>query len=253
MELLWIPFYPNGPFVITKYNPDYEVLFEKSPTYWDLDRTISSTWAYRVIPDISANIQLFREGSLAQVNVPPTYLKVFKDSPELNTFLTHGGTASSTTFIKWNLSTKKGHTPVNPEVTGDPFFRRAISYAIQRKGAIETQGMGHSTPAGDVFSSALRGFSDENNNRFKDYLYQTEYTSPSGNYHSSMLQFDPTLARKFPHANSIQGILKDRYHNIREARWNINRFIQRHPQYKNKKIPLKLLFDTSERIYPFNY
>ncbi len=240
-------FLSNGPFEIGYYDPDYEVILNKSKSYWDKERTISNSWSYRVVPNIASNIQLFREGDLAQVMVPPTYLKTFKESKELSKFLTHGGTAPSTTFIKWNLSTKKGTGPTN-EVVFDPYLRRAISYALNRKDIIEVKGMGRSTGAGDVFTSPLSRFKDENGNSFDDYLYNSNYVSPNGKIYNSMLQFDPRESKKFKKHEYINNILKDDYHNISDANWNFNKFLDRHPEYKNKKVPLSMLYDTSDQF-----
>ncbi|NQZ65869.1 MAG: hypothetical protein HRT99_01460 [Mycoplasmatales bacterium] len=239
-------FLNNGPFRIDYYDPDYEIILRKSNSYWDKERTISKSWVFRIVPNIASNIQLFREGDLGQVMVPPDYLKTFKESKELNTFLTYGGTASSTTYIKWNLSTKKETGPVN-EVVRDPYLRRAISYSLNRKDIIDIKGVGSSTGAGGVFTSPLYSYEDENGNKFSDYLYKTKYKSPSGKEYDSMLQFNPQESQKFRKHEYIKNIYKDSYHDEEDAIWNLNKFLERNPEYKTKKIPLSMIFSTGDQ------
>ena len=241
----------NGPFQIESYDPDYEIIMVRNNSYWDKIRVLSKRWSFKVIPDISASIELFREGLLTQVRVGPQYLKTFKESKELSKFLSHGGSASSSTYIKWNLSNKQGHTAVNPDVIADPYFRRAISFAIQRKQILDIKGMGKSTAAGDVFSSRMARFNDENNNSLKDYLYRETYPLPSdSSVKVPMLQFNPKSARKFHDHGTVNGIDKDKYNNMKEARWNMNKFLDRHPQYRGSSIPLMLMFDTADQFTP---
>ena len=60
----------NGPFVLTEYSPEQQIVLESNPLYWGDDQPTLSKLVYRIIPEDSAALIAYQNGELDMTVIP---------------------------------------------------------------------------------------------------------------------------------------------------------------------------------------
>lgn len=123
----------NGPFVLTKYVPEDEIVLTKNAAYWGDDQPALDRLVYRVIPEDNAALLAYERGEIDVTSIAGTDLVRFEDDPELLRL------ASLETFA---IFYNEREAPFD-----DPLVRRAISSAIDREAYVATVQGGAGIPA----------------------------------------------------------------------------------------------------------
>ncbi|MDK1021260.1 MAG: peptide ABC transporter substrate-binding protein [Candidatus Hydrogenedentes bacterium] len=126
----------NGPFTLTAWSPNKEIVVSKNPHYWDRDAVQLETIVFRPIQNPTVEERIFRAGEIdLTYGVPltkiPTYLR---DHPELIRIDPY----IATEFIRFNTTRK----PFD-----DPRVRNALALAIDRDTIVSRVLKGGQEPA----------------------------------------------------------------------------------------------------------
>jgi oligopeptide transport system substrate-binding protein len=146
----------NGPFVLTKWQPNQAITTERSPTYWNAANVKLDAVVFHAIEDVNTEERMFRAGQLDTTNtMPPDKIEVYRrDHPEMLRLDPYYGT------YYFNLNVTR--PPLD-----DVRVRRALALAIDRKAIVKTITRGGQEPAyhftppyagytpGDVLSGGL--------------------------------------------------------------------------------------------------
>ncbi|MFE4106487.1 ABC transporter substrate-binding protein [Almyronema epifaneia] len=134
----------NGPYIITDYQPNERLVFERNPYYWRKDAEGNALpYIERVVRPIldetdTALLQ-FRSGGLDAQGVSPSNYSLLKKEEERGDFTIHiGGPAAGISFFMLNLNqgSRNGVPLVDPIKSvwfNTVEFRQAIAYAIDRR------------------------------------------------------------------------------------------------------------------------
>ena len=60
----------NGPFVLTEYSPEQQIVLESNPLYWGDDQPTLSKLVYRIIPEDSVALIAYQNGELDMTVIP---------------------------------------------------------------------------------------------------------------------------------------------------------------------------------------
>jgi len=176
----------NGPFVLTKWQPNQAITTERSPTYWNAANVKLDAVVFHAIEDVNTEERMFRAGQLDTTNtMPPDKIEVYRrDHPEMLRLDPYYGT------YYFNLNVTR--PPLD-----DVRVRRALALAIDRKAIVKTITRGGQEPAyhftppyagytpGDVLSGGLAearrllaaaGYPDGKGLRRLEILYNTSET-----------------------------------------------------------------------------
>jgi peptide/nickel transport system substrate-binding protein len=135
----------TGPFVLKKWTKGQQLKLVRNDAYWGRKPYLDSV-TFTVVPDDNTRgLQL--KGRQIQINENPSPASVegLSKTPGVKV-----DKFPSTQIVYANVNTKK------PGLD-DPLVRRALSYAIDRKGIATTVLSGLATPAGSFLSSGLFG------------------------------------------------------------------------------------------------
>jgi oligopeptide transport system substrate-binding protein len=112
----------NGPFKLTKWTHNSELMLEKNPTYWDNKTVKLNKVTYKIISDENAVYNSLQNGSIDSASVgKPEWITKFKTNKELTYFQV----VNPTTFFQF-FNTKDS-------VFKNANIRKAFSLAINRE------------------------------------------------------------------------------------------------------------------------
>ena len=74
----------NGPYIITKWEQDNEIVLEKNPSYYDADKVEVETINLLIVPEASTAMAMYENGELDSVDVPPEDIDRVKSDPTLS-------------------------------------------------------------------------------------------------------------------------------------------------------------------------
>lgn len=136
----------TGPFKLKKWTKGQQLELVRNDAYWDAKKPYLDTVTFTVVPDDNTRALQLKGGQI-QINENPSPASVadLSKTPGLKV-----DKFPSTQIVYANVNTKK------PGLD-DPLVRRALSYAIDRKGIAQTVLSGLATPAGSFLSSGLFG------------------------------------------------------------------------------------------------
>ncbi len=140
----------NGPFVLTVWSPDREIVVEKSPTYWDAARVRLHAIHFYPIDSLDAEERAFRAGQLHITDaVPPTRIAAYraKQSPDLR--------------IDPYLATYFYRINVRRPFLDDARIRRALALAVDRRAIVERILQGGQTAAEGFVPPGLPGYTPD--------------------------------------------------------------------------------------------
>lgn len=125
-----------GPFKITEWTHNSQVVLEKSDTYWDKDAVSLETVNLRVLGDINARMNAFQAKEIMSIATNlPEWTSVFDKMEGVNTAEIHNPAMD---YIAANH---------NDELFKNQKVRQAFNLAIDREGLNQVAMGGNSTPA----------------------------------------------------------------------------------------------------------
>lgn len=114
----------NGPFCLTSWKHESELIFKKNPSYWDAKNVKLEKVYFYIIPDGTTALNMFRKGELDWIG-SPFYRLSYDISKDV---LIEGGPDSAGCWISLNVE----EYPLN-----NKNFRKALAYALNRKSIAE--------------------------------------------------------------------------------------------------------------------
>lgn len=112
----------NGPFKLTEWNHEQNLIMEKNEGYWDADSVKLARIKADMIGDKNTPINLFETGDLDAMGVPTEYLPKYRDSEGFRAL-----TRASTWYLQFNM---KNDLMANEKI------RKALSMTLNRQGFI---------------------------------------------------------------------------------------------------------------------
>ena len=115
----WVP-YGTGPYVITKYNPDSEVVLTANKDYWRGEARIKDV-KYQILADNTISVA-FEAGDLDFIVVPTAKWQTISSNNDYNTYLSP---TNHTSFFMVNVN--------NNDALSNKLVRQAISCCFFRR------------------------------------------------------------------------------------------------------------------------
>ncbi|MGX7350218.1 peptide ABC transporter substrate-binding protein [Dolosicoccus paucivorans] len=151
----------NGPFVLTTWNHNSDLVLEKNGQYWDKDNVALDVVNIDIIDSAGTANVAFQNGSLDYIGNPFNSISleaidIYKDQDILQT--------SDYIADYWYILNTED------EVMSNVNIRKALALAIDRQGLVDNVTKGGQTPAFGLVPPFVEGFSDRNN-YFEDADY----------------------------------------------------------------------------------
>lgn len=134
----------NGPFLLESWENENEIVLVKNPDYWNADAIKLDKIDILVLPDTNTQRNLFDNGELDLygISVPLT-------DEEVQTYASEGK------LLRYDRGGYRGLTfnnfgqndPEKAAVLSDPNFRKAVSWALDRKAYVDNVLGGNGAPA----------------------------------------------------------------------------------------------------------
>jgi ABC-type oligopeptide transport system substrate-binding subunit len=134
----------NGPYYVESWETDNKVVLRKNPEYWNQDKISIEQINVYIIPDESAQVNMFLNGELDIVDVSAQRLESLKPSGAEILSYNNGRTA----YLSYNFTNK---------VLSNKNIRQAISSAIDRESLIKGVLKNESTVADGLIPLGLCG------------------------------------------------------------------------------------------------
>lgn len=154
----------NGPFTVTTWDKDQQLVLTKSETYWDAETVSLPSVTFRVIQDEATTVQLFESGELTRMGVSGDYYDRYKDNAGFDT---------AKDLSMWYLSVNQNNNNTNP-ILKNADFRKALSTAIDREVIANQVYKNGSFPANYVITAGV--VADENGVDFRDQSFAGEFS-----------------------------------------------------------------------------
>jgi peptide/nickel transport system substrate-binding protein len=160
-----------GPFKLREYQRGFKVVLERNPYYWKKDRAgrtlpYLDTITFLIVPDLNTEALRFQQGELDMISSPsltPDNYAVLRRAQK-DYFIKDLGPGLLVDFLWFNLNRpQRGKAFVDPEklaIFDNPEFRRAISYALDRKGMNRSILLGLGVPQYGLISSGNSSWYD---------------------------------------------------------------------------------------------
>ncbi len=163
-----------GPFKLVSWTKDSERILAKNPDWVYADRIKVDKIEVRIIPDANTRLQMFENGELDYIGLSQQTYEMYKDDPRVKFSI-------STEIISFDINGANTEKPI----LGDPDFRRALYYGLNREkaGEISTH-----EPYGRYLHMIAAGFPDEGV-KFWDLPEAQATIKPNHGY-------DPELAKQ---------------------------------------------------------
>ncbi len=154
----------NGPFCLTSWKHESELIFKKNAYYWDAENVRLEHVYFYIIPDGTTALNMFRKGELDWIG-SPFYRLSYDISKDV---LIEGGADSAGCWISLNIE----EYPLN-----NKNFRKALAYALDRKSIAENIFHHTGTSSTGMIPHCMRlqaneYFEDNDPNRAKRHLKQ---------------------------------------------------------------------------------
>ncbi|MGL6058212.1 MAG: peptide ABC transporter substrate-binding protein [Culicoidibacterales bacterium] len=155
----------NGPFKVTTWDKDQQLVLTKSETYWDAETVSLPSVTFRVIQDEATTVQLFESGELTRMGVSGDYYDRYKDNAGFDT---------AKDLSIWYLSVNQNNNNKNPMLQNAD-FRKALSTAIDREVIANQVYKNGSFPANYVITAGV--VADENGVDFRDQSFAGDFST----------------------------------------------------------------------------
>ncbi|WP_188622756.1 peptide ABC transporter substrate-binding protein [Caldalkalibacillus thermarum] len=113
----------NGPFVITEWKHDSEVVMKKNEYYWDADNVKLDGVVWKMVSDPNTEYQLYQTGELHTSGVPADLSEQLFESGEVQI-----ADQSGTYFFRFNVEMEPFH---------NQNIRKAFSMAVDRQAIVD--------------------------------------------------------------------------------------------------------------------
>ena len=134
----------SGPYWVSKFDPDNEVVLEPNPGYWNADALPNAGVIIRPIPDANEKARLISAGEIdVATGIPPKLLAVLEDDPNVTIW------ASQTTGVHY-LAMNQTIAPMD-----NLHLRQAIVSAVPYQALIDNVMFGFASPASGVVTSNM--------------------------------------------------------------------------------------------------
>lgn len=131
-----------GPYKLKYFDLDYKIVTNRWEGYWDRARVISPQIQMRVLPDVSSQIQMFKDGKVGTVSFGASLLPQFFGDPELKKYVNPTNWAEKLTYLA--LNTRLDRPNAKWLLKND--MRKAIQHSINRSGYLKMVGADNSYP-----------------------------------------------------------------------------------------------------------
>ena len=130
----------NGPFVLTEWNHEQDLVLEKNANYWNPDAVKLDKVEIYIIADANTALNMFENGELDMVNLPKDFIPQYESEAKA---LYYGDGVEY--WMEFNLVSEK---PVVGKLLANKNFRHALGYAIDRTAYVNAVWKDGSVPAG---------------------------------------------------------------------------------------------------------
>lgn len=119
----------NGPFYVTKWSYNENVVLERNPYYWDKDSIKLDGVEISIVKDVEPRVNMFRDGKVDFARATSEYYQTMKDD-----VITYNGSSWSYILTNQNRRDSNGKTvnKVISDLLANRDFVNAISYSIDR-------------------------------------------------------------------------------------------------------------------------
>ncbi len=132
----------SGPYVISDFSPDTQVVLSPNPNYWDADSVANAGVVVRTVPDANQRAQLVRTGELDVASgIPERLLPELAADPNVRIF------EIPTTGVNY--------MGINVNLVTNVDVRRAIVKAVPYQAMIDQVMFGYAAPAGGVVTTNM--------------------------------------------------------------------------------------------------
>jgi oligopeptide transport system substrate-binding protein len=113
----------NGPFVMTAWSHDQNVVIEKNNDYWDADTVKLEKITFDVVKELNTAVNLYENGDIDRIGLAREQILVYKDDPNFST-----ENELVVFYLQYNTAN---------EVMNNPKIRQAFSAAINRQAYVD--------------------------------------------------------------------------------------------------------------------
>lgn len=147
-----------GPFVLTKWDHEQQLVLEKNPKYWDAANVKLEKVTLNIVKDTATGLNLYESGKTDYTDIKGDQMKAYEGKPELR---------RKSELVTGYLNFQQTQVPAFKNVK----IRQALSMAIDREGLVNTV-----LKNGSVASTGYvpNGNSDGNGNEFRQVAGNTE-------------------------------------------------------------------------------
>lgn len=151
-------FLASGPFKVSSWVSQSEIVYEKNENYWDAENIYVDKINRVIIGDANTRVSMYDNEEI-DVNVDVPALSIGNYSEE-EVFSAPVGT---TVTLQFNLD---GMTEETGKVLSNVNFRKALSYAIDRSAVVNAIVGSSNTPAGRFIDPVVPGIKDTYDNEY---------------------------------------------------------------------------------------
>lgn len=154
-----------GPFILTKWAHEQQLILEKNPKYWDAANVKLDKVTLNIVKDTATGLNLYESNATDYADIKGDQMKAYEGKPDL-----FRKSELVTGYL--NFQQKKVPAFANAKV------RQALSAAVDRQGLVDTVLMNGSVPATGYVPN---GNSDGNGAEFRKVVGDTEIAYDSDN------------------------------------------------------------------------
>lgn len=151
-------FLASGPFKVSSWASQSEIVYEKNENYWDAERINLDKINRVIIADANTRVSMYDNEEI-DINIDVPALSTSNYSEE-EVFSAPVGT---TVTLQFNLD---GMTEETGKVLSNVNFRKALSYAIDRSAVVNAIAGSSNTPAGRFIDPVVPGVEDTYANEY---------------------------------------------------------------------------------------
>jgi oligopeptide transport system substrate-binding protein len=139
----------NGPFVLTEWNHDQNLVLEKNANYWNKDAIKLDKVEMTIVVDNKTAVNMYEAGDIDLTGLGKDFIDKYKADGKAIFFYT-----GSEFYFQYNV---KGRTPEVGKVLGNANFRKALAYAVDRQSYCDAVLKNGSDPATRYVLPLLQG------------------------------------------------------------------------------------------------
>ena len=157
----------NGPFKITEWSHDHQVVLEKNEEYWDKDKVKLDKITMRIIKEEPSRMAELQNGTLDTAGVTkPEWIKKMDETGNFNVINAYDGT---TTYDKFNTQDK---------YMKNAKIRKAFIIASDREGSVSTLFKGMAEPANAWCPPAVNAGEKSFREQSEDWITKLKEENP---------------------------------------------------------------------------